>query len=78
MGSAWLDHVKNTMKSHPGLKLKEVLKIAAKSYKKGSGAVSSHKKVHKRKHRRTRRKSRKHHSKKKGKKKGRKSRRRRR
>ena len=34
MGSAWLDHVKSEMKKHPGLKLKEVLKIAAKSYKK--------------------------------------------
>ena len=74
MGSAWLDHVKNEMKKHPGLKLKEVLKIAAKSYKKGSVSASGskrktrkhkkhhkkHKKSHKKRKSHKRRKSRKH------------------
>ena len=32
--SAWLKHVKKTMKMHPGKKLKDVLKLAAKTYKK--------------------------------------------
>ncbi len=32
--SAWLTHVKKTMKSHKGMKLKAVLKIAKKTYKK--------------------------------------------
>ena len=43
MGSAWLDHVKSEMKKHPGLKLKDVLKLAAKSYKKGSVSASGSK-----------------------------------
>ena len=50
MGSAWLDHVKNEMKKHPGLKLKEVLKIAAKTYKKGSSPSASGSKRKTRKH----------------------------
>ena len=33
--TAWMTHVKATMRAHPGKKLKEVLKIAGKSYKKG-------------------------------------------
>jgi hypothetical protein len=33
--TAWMAHVKATMRAHPGKKLKEVLKIAGKSYKKG-------------------------------------------
>jgi hypothetical protein len=59
MGSAWLDHVKSEMKAHPGLKLKEVLKIAAKSYKKsGSPASSDSKKTRKhKKHRKSHKKS---------------------
>lgn len=32
--SAWLEHVKKTMKANPSKKLKEVLKIASKSFKK--------------------------------------------
>ncbi len=32
--SAWLTHVKKTMKAHKGMKLKAVLKIAKKTYKK--------------------------------------------
>lgn len=30
----WMVHVKDTMKKHPGLKLSEVLKKAAATYKK--------------------------------------------
>lgn len=30
----WLAHVKAEMRKHPKLKLKEVLKIASKTYKK--------------------------------------------
>ena len=62
MGSAWLDHVKSEMKKHPGLRLKDVLKIAAKSYKKGSVSASGSK--HKtRKHKKRRRKHKKSHKK---------------
>jgi hypothetical protein len=33
--SAWMVHVKKTMKAHKGMKLGQVLKMAAKTYKKG-------------------------------------------
>lgn len=32
--SAWLSHVKKTMRANKGMKLKQVLKLAKKSYKK--------------------------------------------
>lgn len=65
MGSAWLDHVKSEMKKHPGLKLKDVLKLAAKSYKKGSVSASGSKhKTRKHKKRRRKHKSHKKHHKK--------------
>lgn len=32
--SAWLTHVKKTMRANKGMKLKQVLKIAKKTYKK--------------------------------------------
>lgn len=32
----WLSHVKKEMKKHPDKKLKDILKIAKKSYKKGA------------------------------------------
>ncbi len=38
----WMAHVKATMKSHKGMKLKQVLKLAKKTYKKskrGGAAV---------------------------------------
>ena len=35
--SAWLAHVKKTMKAHKGKSLKQVLKMAKKTYKGGSG-----------------------------------------
>jgi hypothetical protein len=32
--SAWMSHVKKTMKAHKGMKLMQVLKLAKKTYKK--------------------------------------------
>ena len=65
MANAWLVHVKNTMKLHPGLKLKEILKLAKKSYKKGTTVASGTKKhkKHRRKHRKHRKSRRKSHKK---------------
>ena len=37
--SAWLDHVKRTMKLNPSKSFKEVLKMAKKTYKKGASTV---------------------------------------
>ena len=37
--SAWLDHVKATMKEYPDKAFKEVLKLAAKTYKKTKSTV---------------------------------------
>ena len=34
--TAWMSHVKATMRAHKGLKLKQVLKLAKKTYKKKS------------------------------------------
>lgn len=43
--SAWMVHVKKTMRAHPGKKLGQVLKMAAKTYKKtkkgGAGGVGA-------------------------------------
>jgi hypothetical protein len=38
MGGAgeWMAHVKRTMRANPGKKLKDVLKMAKKTYKKGT------------------------------------------
>ena len=33
--TAWMSHVKATMRANKGLKLKQVLKLAKKTYKKG-------------------------------------------
>jgi hypothetical protein len=32
--SAWMTHVRKTMRAHKGLKLKQVLKMASKTFKK--------------------------------------------
>jgi hypothetical protein len=32
--TAWMTHVKATMRAHKGLKLKQILKLAKKTYKK--------------------------------------------
>lgn len=37
--SAWLDHVKKTMKMNPTKSFKEVLMMAKKTYKKGVSTV---------------------------------------
>tara|TARA_B100000131_G_scaffold16177_1_gene16344 strand:+ start:286 stop:495 length:210 start_codon:yes stop_codon:yes gene_type:complete len=38
MANAWQMHVKKVSKENPGLMLKDVLKLAAKSYKKSATA----------------------------------------
>jgi hypothetical protein len=44
--SAWMTHVKKTMRAHKGMKLMQVLKMAKKTYKKsrrgGASAVVPH------------------------------------
>ena len=67
MGSAWLDHVKKTIRLHPGKPLKEVLKVAKKTYKK-TAAVVTGKKVHKKTAKKSHKKSAKKHHKKSAKK----------
>ncbi len=37
--SNWLSHVKSTMKANPGKALKDILKMAKSTYKKGTAAV---------------------------------------
>lgn len=37
--SNWLAHVKSTMKANPGKALKDVLKLAKSTYKKGTAVV---------------------------------------
>ncbi len=49
-------HVKETMKKHKGMKFKEVLKMAKKTYKKSSAKVSKHHKKTK-KHKKSKKKS---------------------
>ncbi len=41
LSTSWMAHVKATMRSHRGMKLKQVLKLAKKTYKKSKrgGAV---------------------------------------
>lgn len=66
--SKWLAHVKKTMKAHKGKSLKQVLKMAKKTYKGGSGpaylspspAAGPGSLTGGRRHRKTRRTSRKH------------------
>ena len=38
--SAWLDHVEALQKKNPSKSLKEVLKMASKTYKKSSGKTA--------------------------------------
>lgn len=38
--SAWLEHVKKTMKANPDKSLKDVLKMAKKTYKKVASSAS--------------------------------------
>lgn len=59
LSTTWMAHVKATMRAHKGLKLKQVLKLAKKTYKKtakrGGGAVLTPATVGGRKRRGTRR-----------------------
>ncbi len=63
MGSAWLDHVKATLRANAGKPLKEVLQIAKKTYKKAESVVEG-KKVHKKSQKKHAKKSQKKHAKK--------------
>ena len=36
----WMSHVKKTMKANKGMKLKDVLKVAKKTYRKKGGALT--------------------------------------
>lgn len=45
MANAWMEHVKAVKKQHPKKSLKEVLKVAAKSYKKNGTKKVAHKKT---------------------------------
>lgn len=38
--TTWLEHVKNVKKQNGGLQLKDILKLASKTYKKGGGFSS--------------------------------------
>ena len=38
MGNPWMDHVKTVRKANPGKQLKEILKMAGKTYKKQAKA----------------------------------------
>ena len=40
MVNAWQAHIKEVAKKNPGMKFKDVLKAAAKTYKKSSSGVS--------------------------------------
>lgn len=40
-GNAWRAHVKETMRKNPNMKLKPLLKLASKTYKKGSTSNNS-------------------------------------
>ena len=55
--SAWMAHVKKTMRAHKGLKLGKVLKLASKTFKKSrkGGAALSPASVGGRRHRKSRR-----------------------
>ena len=77
--SAWMQHVAKTMAEMPNVALRDVLKAASKTYKKGSsvtGAVSA--KPRRKRRRKTRQKTRRKKRRKKRRKTRRKTRRRRR
>lgn len=48
--SAWMTHVKKTMRANKGKSLSQVLKMAAKSYKKTAKGGRRHRKPRSRKH----------------------------
>jgi hypothetical protein len=77
MGNPWMDHVKTVSAANKGKGLKEILKMAKKTYKRSPGVhKKAHKKAHK-KHTRKTRKKRRHKKRRKTRRKTRKRRRRR-
>ena len=75
MANAWMTHVKQTMRKHPGKKLKDVLKLAAKTYKKSPKVGKKKGRTHRRRTHSRRRKHKRRHRRRKGSKsKGRRSR----
>ena len=59
MGKTLIEHVESTIKLHPGKKLRDVLKIAKKTYLKSPRVGTRHKKT-KRRHKRSTRRYKKH------------------
>jgi ribosomal protein L12E/L44/L45/RPP1/RPP2 len=59
MGNPWMDHVKTVKKANPGKSLKEILKMAGKTYKKQAKAPGAKKAKKTRKVRKSRKGSRK-------------------
>ena len=59
MGNPWMDHVKTVKKANPGKSLKEILKMAGKTYKKQAKAPGAKKVKKTRKVRKSRKGSRK-------------------
>ena len=55
MGKTLIEHVESTIKLHPGKKLRDVLKIAKKTYLKSPRVATRHKKTRRRHKRSTRR-----------------------
>ena len=55
MGKTLIEHVESTIKLHPGKKLRDVLKIAKKTYLKSPRVSTRHKKTRRRHKRSTRR-----------------------
>lgn len=59
MGKTLIEHVESTIKLHPGKKLRDVLKIAKKTYLTSPRVSTRHKKT-RRKHKRSTRRYKKH------------------
>ena len=53
MGKTLIEHVESTIKLHPGKKLRDVLKIAKKTYLKSPHVSTRHKKTRRRRHKRS-------------------------
>ena len=76
--SAWMQHVAKTMTEMPNVALRDVLKAASKTYKKGAAVTGTVLLLKKKRRRKTRRKTRRKKRRKKRRKTRRKTRRRRR
>ena len=60
MGKTLIEHVESTIKLHPGKKLRDVLKIAKKTYLKSPRVSTRQKKTRRRRHKRSTRRYKKH------------------